>query len=166
MKSLWNSLGSGKATSLRSTTNSRINQDFQNFNFDNFDNFQSTTDFGFDSFFFEFSGDEFSSFFGFTNEDVYYKATVSIEQLYSGDNVKVDYRRRGICHTCSGRGFRQVDICPSCSGRGYHTRTEQRAQFFTNTTRSLLSMSRSGFRFIRSMSCLFCYGRSRDWWFC
>lgn len=53
---------------------------------------------------------------------------VSLEDIYNGKPVEVEYLRKTVCHTCEGSGLKSSfrrKKCPTCKGKGQRIRTRR-----------------------------------------
>ena len=48
---------------------------------------------------------------------------VTLEDLYYGKKVEINYHRTKICGTCNGKGGKNVKTCGTCKGSGYTLKT-------------------------------------------
>lgn len=81
--------------------------------------------------------------------------TISCFDLLLGSQVLFNYKRRGVCHVCSGYGA-DIEHCPDCNGYGIKIETKEAG--FQRVTREYTCNRCSGRGFVRTNPCTTCGG--------
>ena len=72
-------------------------------------------------------------------EDIDFKMNVSFEDIYNGNKIKINYKRKVFCSMCDGTGCKdkKKHVCDSCNGTGQEVRVSKNG---TNDSKSCSNM--------------------------
>jgi len=95
-------------------------------------------------------------------QDLMHELEVSLEDLYTGKTIKLDFGKNSLCTTCDGEGTtvpNAVQDCSSCKGTGVRTYTTQVAPGFISETQSTCDNCKGEGKMIRPKDrCTTCKG--------